>query len=95
MAQILPNVLVSEILCYLANIGRRRSPGGLDMIDKIISFLQVQLRYVMLWGYGWKRRKIYLKRASYQWQDPISGLWYGEKVAMKLLVVNALDYYRH
>lgn len=88
-------ILLSKILCYFAEIGRQMSPRGFDMIDKIFSFLHLHLRYFMLWGYGWKRRKLSVNSVVYQWQDPISGLWYGEKVAMKLLVVNALDYYRH
>ncbi len=65
------------------------------MFEMISSFIHSQFRYFTLWGYGWKRRKTSPRSASYQWRDPITGLWYGEKVAMKLLMVNALDYYRN
>ena len=68
--------------------------GVFAMFDKIFSTIYQQLRYFTLWGYGWKRRKLSMKSPAYQWRDPFTGLWYGEKVAMKLLMVNALEYYR-
>ncbi|MCI0654318.1 MAG: hypothetical protein L0Y39_07555 [Methylococcaceae bacterium] len=65
------------------------------MFDKIFSLIHQKLRYFTLWGYGWKRRNMSRNSVCYQWRDPITGLWYGERAAMKLLMVNALDYYRH
>ena len=65
------------------------------MFDKAFSMINQQLRYLTLWGYGWKRRKMSRNSIAYQWRDPITGIWYGEKVAMRLLMVNALEYYRH
>jgi hypothetical protein len=65
------------------------------MFDSIYLFVRRHLRYFTLWGYGWKRRKMSRSSTTYQWRDPVTGLWYAEQVAMKLLVVNALDYYRH
>lgn len=65
------------------------------MIDKLFSSIYQQLRYFTLWGSGWKRRRMSRISVSYQWLDPVTGVWYGEKVAVKLLTVNALDYYSH
>lgn len=48
----------------------------------------------MLWGCGWKRRKL-SNTSCYrtEWQDPMTGLWYGERNAMKLLKAHALAEY--
>ena len=47
---------------------------------------------IVLWGYGWKRRKWKTNGKTFsQWRDPHSGLWYGEKVAIKILETQALD----
>ena len=44
----------------------------------------------VLWEYGWKRRKWKTNgKAFNQWRDPHSGLWYGKKVAMKILETQA------
>lgn len=69
--------------------------GGLIMIDSFFQYLSKKLHSFTLWGYGWKRRRtIVLSSPVEQWQDPMTGLWYGEKVALRLLRVNVLDYYR-
>ncbi len=49
------------------------------------------LKAVILWSYGWKRRK-QREFVSYriEWRDPASGQWYGEKTAMKLVKIQAL-----
>ena len=66
------------------------------MTDKLSSFLSHWFFDVLLRGSGWKRRKtIRLSLPSYQWQDPFTGLWYGEKTAVRLLKVQAMDEYRH
>lgn len=65
------------------------------MIDRLLQFLGQCLRSFMLWGYGWQRRSInMLSRHTYQWQDPVTGLWYREKAAVQLLKVNVMDEYR-
>lgn len=65
------------------------------MIDKIRSFFSHGFSDVLLWGYGWKRRKtIRLSQPTTQWQDPFTGLWYGEKAAVRLLKVQVMDEYR-
>ncbi len=49
----------------------------------------------MLWGHGWKRRRWMSQRVPViQWQDPLTGLWYGKKTALKLLRVQLLDEFR-
>ncbi len=66
------------------------------MIDKFFNYFHQQLRCLTLWGYGWKRRKtIVLSKPVQQWQDPITGLWYQENTAVRLLKVNVLDCYKH
>ncbi|MDV3242910.1 MULTISPECIES: hypothetical protein [Methylocaldum] len=57
-------------------------------------FLERFLTVFMLWGCGWKRRR-QSGSESYriEWQDPMTGQWYGERNAMKLLKVYALAEY--
>lgn len=64
------------------------------MTDKIFLIIRQKLHYFTLWGYGWKRRNMPKNPGCYQWRDPMTGVWYRETVAMKLLLVDVLDYYR-
>jgi hypothetical protein len=52
------------------------------------------LRALALRGYGWKRRK---QRESLscriEWQDPVTGHWYTEKTALRLLKGTILAQY--
>ncbi len=45
-----------------------------------------------LWGYKWKSRKWRCNgEPVIQWSDPFSGLWYSERMAVKLLKIQLLD----
>lgn len=52
------------------------------------------LKSLILWSYGWRKRSY---RASgklrNQWRDPNSGLWYGDSVAMRIVVAEVLRPY--
>ncbi len=46
----------------------------------------------ILWGYDWKCRQwAYQNQPVIEWQDPLTGLWYREKTAIKLLEKQLLD----
>lgn len=52
------------------------------------------LTVFLLWGCGWKRRRASSsENAGSEWQDPLTGLWYGERNAMVLLKAYALAEY--
>lgn len=52
------------------------------------------LTVFLLWGCGWKRRRSSsCEDAGFEWQDPMTGLWYGEQNAMVLLKAYALAEY--
>lgn len=56
--------------------------------QKVISLINS----VLLWGYGWKyRREVHFGELAVQWRDPLSGMWYRQPTAMKLLKIQALD----
>ena len=62
------------------------------MFEVIDDNLRRVYKMVVLWGYGWKRRKkIFNKVPVTQWCDPQTGLWYKQKTAIKLLKVQAMD----
>ena len=47
---------------------------------------------LLLSGYGWRRRKWGCNgEPVIQWCDPLTGLWYSEKMAVKLLKIQLLD----
>lgn len=60
------------------------------------ALLEHCLTVFLLWGCGWKRRRPSLgsENARNEWQDPMTGLWYGERNAMVLLKAYALAEYR-
>ena len=65
------------------------------MIESLTVFVYKKLCRVALWDYGWKRRDAQaLVRRTSLWQDPGSGLWYKERVALRLLAVQLIDPYR-
>ncbi|MEE9396102.1 MAG: hypothetical protein V3V31_03725 [Methylococcales bacterium] len=46
----------------------------------------------IFWGYGWKRRICnQLNGNYYQWRDPLSGLWYRQPAAVKLLRIQLVE----
>ncbi|MDD2767772.1 MAG: hypothetical protein PHT19_03485 [Methylococcus sp.] len=50
--------------------------------------------FLMLWGYGWKRRKRPAANSyRIEWQDPMTGSWYGDRAALRLLKAHALALY--
>ena len=62
------------------------------MFESISHAMKRQFRAFMLRTSGWKQRKcLYYRKPVIQWQDPDSGLWYFEDVAMQMLTVNARD----
>jgi len=65
------------------------------MKTSVNTLLERSLTAFTLWGYGWKRRKQSdSATCRIEWQDPMTGLWYGEQNAMKLLRGYALADYR-
>lgn len=64
------------------------------MKTSVNAVLERCLTIFVLWGCGWKRRKL-SNTGCYriEWQDPMTGLWYGEHNAMKLLKAYALAEY--
>jgi hypothetical protein len=43
---------------------------------------------VLLWSHGWERRTRHLyEKSMVEWRDPESGLWYMEKMAVRILLV--------
>jgi len=47
-------------------------------------------RALMLWGSGWKYRRIKGYTRQYtEWQDPVSGLWHREDAALRIVYVEA------
>jgi hypothetical protein len=47
-------------------------------------------RAVILWSYGWKRRKRrYYTQFYVEWRDPDSGLWYSKPTAYQLVKLRA------
>ncbi|MDQ3563400.1 MAG: hypothetical protein M3436_04395 [Pseudomonadota bacterium] len=45
-------------------------------------------RAFMLWGSGWKHRRIKGHTQQYtEWRDPISGLWHREDAALRIVYV--------
>lgn len=62
----------------------------------MISALQKRIdqlyKAIFLSGYGWKSRKWRSNgEPVMQWSDPLTGLWYSEKMAVKLLKIQLLD----
>ncbi|MGH8583854.1 MAG: hypothetical protein ACREWG_13960 [Gammaproteobacteria bacterium] len=46
------------------------------------------MRAFILWGSGWHRRRhMRGSSAAIEWQDPHSGLWYGDDAAIRLVRV--------
>jgi hypothetical protein len=63
-----------------------------NMITAIQNRIDKLYKGIVLWGYGWKSRKWSCNgEAVIQWRDPLSGLWYSEKMAVKLLKIQLLD----
>ena len=49
-------------------------------------------KILLLSGYGWRRRSWgCIGEPVIQWCDPHTGLWYSEKMAVKLLKIQLLD----
>ena len=47
-------------------------------------------RAFMLWGSGWKHRRIKGHTRQYtEWRDPVSGLWHREDAALRIVYVEA------
>ncbi|CAN5651238.1 hypothetical protein BH18PSE1_BH18PSE1_04140 [soil metagenome] len=47
-------------------------------------------RAFMLWGSGWKHRRLKgHTRQCTEWRDPVSGLWHREDAALRILYVEA------
>jgi hypothetical protein len=56
--------------------------------------LKQSLRAFVLWGYGWRRRqRCDNESRRIEWQDPITGLWYREKAAFRVLKMQVLADY--
>lgn len=52
------------------------------------AFASRWMRAFILWGSGWHwRRHKHGSTAVIEWQDPHSGLWYGNDAAMQLVRV--------
>jgi hypothetical protein len=66
----------------------------MPMTTPTASRLHKAMTFLILWGSGWKRRKL-RSATSYriEWQDPASGTWYGDRTALRLLKVQALALY--
>jgi hypothetical protein len=66
----------------------------MPMTTPIASRLHKAKTFLMLWGCGWKHRKL-PSATSYriEWQDPASGAWHGDRAALRLLKVQALAPY--
>ena len=62
------------------------------MFEVIDDNLRRVSKMIVLWGYGWKRRK-WMSNSVFitQWRDPHTGIWYKQKAAIKLLKIQAMD----
>ncbi len=65
------------------------------MINGLTTMDYSRLWRVAQWGYGWKQRKeLGLSSLRHQWKDPMAGVWYGERVALRRLRIQLMDPYR-
>jgi hypothetical protein len=49
----------------------------------------------LLWSNGWERRTRHLyEKTMVEWRDPESGLWYMEKMALRILLVRSEQSYQ-
>lgn len=60
------------------------------MQKSFTSFINKSIRALALKGSGWQRRP---STDGLEWRDPLTGLWYREKTAMRLMKAYAIAPY--